>query len=67
MNNRLRWLGHVVRMSDERMPKRMMFGKLQIVRPSGGTKQRWKDCVQHDLGFMRLEDGWSDLASQRDQ
>ena len=32
MNNRLRWLGHVVRM-DERMPKRIMFGKLQTVRP----------------------------------
>ena len=67
MNNRLRWVGHVMRMGDERMPKRMMFAKLQTARPQGGTKQRWKDCVQHDLRFMGLEDGWSDLAHQRDK
>ena len=67
MNNRLRWVGHVMRMADERMPKRMMFAKLQTARPQGGTKQRWKDCVQHDLRFMGLEDGWSDLAHQRDK
>ena len=67
MNNRLRWLGHVMRMSDERMPKRMMFGKLQTARPAGGTKQRWKDCVQQDLKCMEMEDGWTDLAQQRDK
>jgi len=67
MNNRLRWLGHVMRMQDERMPKRMMFARLQTTRPAGGTPQRWKDCVQHDLRFMGLEDGWSHLAQQRDE
>ena len=67
MNNRLRWLGHVMRMQDERMPKRMMFARLQTTRPAGGTQQRWKDCVQHDLRFMELEDGWSHLAQQRDK
>jgi len=54
-------------MSDERMPKRMMFGKLQTARPAGGTKQRWKDCVQQDLKCMEMEDGWTDLAQQRDK
>ena len=49
------------------MPKRMLFAKLQTARPAGGTKQRWKDCVQHDLQFMGLEDGWSDLTQQRDK
>ena len=67
MNNRLRWLGHVVRMSDERMPKRMMFGKLQTVRPQGGAKQRWKDCVLADVRFMGLERGWTEVAAQRDK
>ena len=49
------------------MPKRMMFAKLQTARPAGGTKQRWKDCVQHDLRFMGLEEGWSEVAQQRDK
>ena len=67
MANRLRWLGHVMRMPEERMPKRMMFARLQTTRPAGGAKQRWKDCVQHDLRAMGVEDGWSTLAQQRDK
>ena len=67
MANRLRWLGHVMRMPEERMPKRMMFARLQTTRPAGGAKQRWKDCVQHDLRAMGVEDGWSTLAQQRDE
>lgn len=67
MTNRLRWLGHVMRMPEERMPKKMIFGQLQTARPAGGTRQRWKDCVQHDLRAMGLEDGWSILAQQRDK
>ena len=49
------------------MPKRMMFTRLQTARLAGGAKQRWKDCVQHDLRVMGLEDGWSSLAQQRDK
>ena len=64
MTNRLRWLGHVMRMPEERMPKRMIFTRLPTVRPQGGTRQRWKDCVQHDLRAMGLEDGWSHLMQQ---
>ena len=45
----------------------MMFGKLQTVRPQCGARQRWKDCIQHDLRFMELEAGWSSLACQRDK
>ena len=67
MNNRLRWLGHIVRMADERMPKRMLFGKLQTARPQGGAKQRWKDCLLADLRFMGLENGWTQVATQRDK
>ena len=67
MNNRLRWLGHVARMPDERMPKRMLFGKLSTVRPQGGTKQRWKDGVLPELRFMGLEKEWASVAAQRDK
>ena len=67
MMNRLRWLGQVMRMPEERMPKKMMFTRLQTVRPQGGTRQRWPACVQHDLRAMGLEDGWSHLVQQRDK
>ena len=37
-----------LRKRDERMPKRIMFARLQTARPQGGTRQRWKDGLQQD-------------------
>ena len=69
---RLRWLGHVARMKDERMPKWLLYGELTGVprRPACKPKQRWIDVVDRDLqqiglqrGFKSLE--WQSLALNR--
>ena len=49
MNRRLRWLGHVGRMSDDRLPKIVLFGELKNKRPGDGPKKRWRDLVSGDL------------------
>ena len=46
---RLRWLGHVGRMTDDRLPKQILFGELLSTRPFHGPKLRWRDVVQRDL------------------
>ena len=43
---RLRWLGHVACMKDDRIPKKLLFGWLPQCRPAHGTKLRWKDRVR---------------------
>ena len=40
MKERLRWLGHVLRMKDDRLPKIVLFGQ-----PSGATQKAGRPCL----------------------
>ena len=43
----LRWTGHVTRMPDERLPKKILYGELQVGKRShGGQKKRYKDTLK---------------------
>ena len=47
---RLRWLGHVTRMEDGRIPKDMLYGELATgSRPAGRPNLRYKDVCKSDL------------------
>jgi len=40
------WVGHVVRMEDDRIPKQVFFGQLSSgKRPQCGPVRRYKDCL----------------------
>ena len=53
---RLRWVGYVVRMEDERIPtpppkkkRKILSGKFRRKkRPVGKTRTRWEDVVRRD-------------------
>ena len=43
----LTWTGHVTRMPDERLPKKVLYGELQEgKRSQGGQKKRNKDTLK---------------------
>ena len=43
----LRWTGHVIRMLDEHLPKKILYGKLQVGKHShGGQKKQYKDTLK---------------------
>ena len=46
---RLRWLGHVVRMSPERLPGRLLFWNPCGRRRPGRQQMRWQDSITRDL------------------
>ena len=46
--NRLRWFGHVQRMEEKRIPKRVLHMHLETTRLRGRPRNRWQDNVRED-------------------
>ena len=46
--NRLRWFGHVQRMEENRIPKRVLYINLETRRLRGRPRNRWQDEVREN-------------------
>jgi hypothetical protein len=60
------WLGHVKRMEENTMPKRMLKGRLYSKRRQGSPRMRWLDDVESDLKKMKGK-GWKEKMRNRKQ
>ena len=50
LKSQLRWVGHVTRMDDHRLPKQLLYGELSSgKRNTGRPRKRFKDCVKAHL------------------
>jgi hypothetical protein len=63
---RLRWLGHMERMSDDRSTNKLYSNKPEGLRLVGRPRKRWLDEVEQDLKQMRVI-GWGRRAQNRDE
>ena len=64
--NRLRWLGHLARMDDTRLPKQILFAEGTNTRPRHGPKRRWRDVAASDLRATGIPEAqWYHLAQDR--
>jgi len=65
---RMRWAGHVARMSDERGVYRVLVGKPEGKRPLGKSRSRWVNNIRMDpqeLGCGYMD--WIGLGQDRDR
>ena len=64
--NRLRWFGHVQRMEENRIPKKVLNMNLETTRVRGWPRNRWKDEVRGD---GRLVGGkrWKEMVYNREE
>jgi hypothetical protein len=65
-SQRIRWLGHVERMEDNAMPKRMLKGRVYSKRKKGRTRMRWLDDIESDFKKMEVEE-WKEKMRDREQ
>ena len=63
---RIRWAGHVQRMSETRTAKKIFIGKLEGRRRRGRPRKRWIDDVEEDLRKMGVR-CWRRKAEDRDE
>ena len=65
----LRWTGHVTRMLEERLPKKILYAELEMGKRShGGQKKRYKDTLKVSLKDFNIPTvSWEQIAQDREK
>ena len=63
----LRWTGHVTRMHEEHLPKKILYGELEMGKRShGGQKKRYKDTLKASLKDFNIPiESWEQVAQDQ--
>ena len=63
----LRWTGHLMRMSSDRLPKQILYSQLSSsFRKRGRPRLRFKDTIKRNLKLRDIKtDSWQSLSLQR--
>ena len=65
----IRWTGHLMRMSPDRLPKQVLYSQLSSGnRKRGRPRLRFKDTIKRNLKLRDIKiDSWTSLSQQRDK
>ena len=63
---RIRWLGHIERMSKERIPKMILNVKIDSGRRTGRPRMRWIDDLESDLRSLGIRN-WKATARKKNE
>jgi len=61
---RISWLGHLERMEEDRMPKKILTQELEGTRRRGRPRKVWKEEVERDLHVPGVRI-WRELVADR--
>jgi hypothetical protein len=65
---RIRWVGHVARMGEERGVYRVLIGRSERKRPLGRPRHRWENNIKMDFREIVIDGAtWIRLAQDRVQ
>ncbi|KAL1448353.1 hypothetical protein WDU94_005696 [Cyamophila willieti] len=66
---RLKWAGHLSRMTEEKIPQQIAFSQLlKGKRPQTKPKKRWSDLLKEDLKVCQIDEKkWRETAANRSE
>ena len=64
IKSRIAWLGHVMRMDEKRIPKRVLEWKPTGRRIRGRPRKRWVEDTEEDIQTLGIR-GWRKLSKER--
>jgi len=62
---RISWLGHLERMEEDSMPKKIFIQKLEGMRRRGRPRKRWEEGEERDLQVLGVR-RWRELVAVRE-
>jgi len=60
------WLGHLKRMEEDRMPKKIFGQELEGTRRRGRPRKGWREEVERDLQMLGVR-RWRELVIDREK
>ena len=63
-SKRLRWLGHASSMPDDRLPKKLLFGRVKGGRPPGCPRSSFNDVAVRDCQLRRIPKPYKDAQNR---
>jgi hypothetical protein len=61
---RISWLGHLERMEEDRLPKKIFAQELEVMRRRGRPRKEWREEVERDLQVLGVR-RWRELVIDR--
>jgi hypothetical protein len=61
---RISWLGHLERMGEDRMPKKIFTQEMEGSRRRGRSRKGWKEEAERDLQVLGVR-RWTELVADR--
>jgi hypothetical protein len=63
---RISWVGHLDRIEEDRMPKKIFTQELEGTRQRGRPRKGWREEVERDLQVLRVR-RWRELVIDREK
>ena len=63
---RISWLGHLERMEEDRMPKKIFTQELEGTRRRARSRKGWREEVERDLKVLGVR-RWRELVIDREK